>query len=83
MPEPEIITRSPAKLIPIKQKLDESPPAHPRGEHAPHHVKNNKVVVLSAAPQETEEIIQTVGVDTAMVTDRHPHTAGHGRGSTG
>ena len=67
--QPEIVTRSLAQLIPIKQKLDEALPAHPRAGSVRYiDVKNNKVVVLSAAPQETEEIIQTVGVDKAVVS---------------
>ncbi|WP_371783404.1 S1 family peptidase [Streptosporangium subroseum] len=67
--QPEVVSRSLSQLIPIKRRLDEALPVHPRGGSVRYiDVKNNKIVVLSAAPAETAEIIKTVGVDTAAVS---------------
>ncbi|MFC4535270.1 S1 family peptidase [Sphaerisporangium dianthi] len=66
---PEIVARSLAQLRPIKQKLDEALPAHPRAGSVRYiDVRNNKVVVLSAAPEKAEEIIETVGVEKGVVS---------------
>jgi hypothetical protein len=65
----EVVTRSMAQLIQIKRKLDETLPASPRvGSVRYIDAKSNKVVVLSAKPGETEQIIKTIGVDTTAVT---------------
>ncbi|WP_329083491.1 MULTISPECIES: S1 family peptidase [unclassified Streptosporangium] len=65
----EVVTRSLAQLIPIKQSLDAALPARPRvGSVRYIDVRNNKVVILSAAPEQAEAIIETVGVNKDVVS---------------
>ncbi|WP_329084990.1 MULTISPECIES: S1 family peptidase [unclassified Streptosporangium] len=66
---PEVVVRSLAQLTPIKQKLDQALPARPRAGNVRYiDVRNNIVVVLSAAPKQAETIIDAVGVDKASVS---------------
>ncbi|GAA4223750.1 hypothetical protein FHR32_003133 [Streptosporangium album] len=66
--QPEIVGRSLAQLISIKQKLDDALPVRPLVASVRYiDVKTNKVVVLAQKPDEAETVVEGTDVDKTVV----------------
>lgn len=64
----EVVARSLAQLATIKDKLDHALPVQPLVSSARYvDVKRNKVVVLAPKPDETQTVVEGIGVDAGAV----------------
>ncbi|WP_326645532.1 S1 family peptidase [Streptosporangium sp. NBC_01755] len=65
----DVVGRSMAELLLIKEKVDEVLPAKPRVAGVRYiDAENNRVVILSAQPPVTEDLIKNIGVDAGAVS---------------
>ncbi|WP_329429789.1 S1 family peptidase [Streptosporangium sp. NBC_01495] len=64
----KVVRASLATLRALKQKLDDTLPAHPTSGSVRYvDVQSNKVVILSRYAAATRNIVKSIGVDTSMV----------------